>query len=425
MRRKPVLRRFAVGSMFWLACVTAPPASHAADAGARPVFDEGMNAYKSTEASGAIAALQQRLERGETRLVHEPRHGYLLSLLGELNVSSSSQLLIASKTSPNKALISPHNPRALYYNDRVSVAYVPSAELIELAAADPRLGVVFYTLDQKESAKPRLVRDNRCLECHASSKTLDVPGLLVRSFLTKDDGDVDVLSGIMVTHRTPLAERWGGYYVTGHHGAQTHRGNLFGAQAIAHHEKDPTFNANITDLKPFLDVSKYPDSGSDLVALMVLEHQAHMQTLLTRLAYDANNAIQSSKSLRPAYPAVEAALKYLLFLDEAKLTAPVSGTSDFTHWFEQQVPRDKQGRSLRQFDLQTRLFKFPCSFMIYSTAFEALPAAARKHFYRRLWEILSGEDTLPDYQSLSAAARRAVLEILLDTKSDLPSSWRL
>ena len=235
---------------------------------------------------------------------------------------------------------------------------------------------------------------------------------------------MDVLSGIVVTHRTPIAERWGGFYVTGTYGALTHRGNLFGAEAIARHEKDPACNANITDLKPFLEVRKYPDGGSDIVSLLVLEHQAHMQTLLTRLAAESRNALQTGDSLRPAYPAIEAVLKYMLFTDEAGLGSTVRGTSDFAHWFEQQGPKDKQGRSLRQFDLQTRLFKFPFSFMIYSPSFEAVPAPARKHFYRRLWDILSGEDPSPDYRKLSEASRKAIREVLIETKNDLPNYWR-
>ena len=206
----------------------------------RPVFDEEMRVYKATVASGAVAALDRRLERGEAKLVHEPTHGHLVSLLRVLDIPVTSQLLVASKTSPNKAVISPQNPRALYFNDQVCVAYVPTADLIEVAAADPRLGVVFYTLDQQATGRPRFVRDDRCLECHASSKTLDVPGLMVRSFLTKGDGEVDVLSGLLVNHRTPLADRWGGYYVTGTHGRQMHRGNLFGPEAVARHERDPS-----------------------------------------------------------------------------------------------------------------------------------------------------------------------------------------
>jgi hypothetical protein len=333
--------------------------------------------------------------------------------------------LVASKTSPNKALISPQNPRALYYNDSVSIAYVPGAALLEIAAADPQLGVVFYTLEQKSALKPRLARDDRCLECHASSKTLDVPGLLVRSFVTKGDGDVDVLSGTLVTHRTPLAQRWGGYYVTGTHGAQTHRGNLFGADALAQHDKEPTFNANITDLKPFLNISKYPECGSDLVALMVLEHQAHMQTLFTRFAYDSRKALAMGSDLRPAYPACEAVLKYMLFSDEATLTAPVRGTSTFADWFQNQGPKTRNGRSLRDFDLQSRLFKYPCSFMIYSASMDALPDRARKHLYRRLHQVLSGEDTSAEFSHLSSAARKAITEILSETIRDLPAEWRL
>jgi len=196
----------------------------------------------STEAAGVVAALQQQLEQGRARLEYRGPHGYLESLLENLKIPVSSQLLVASKTSPNRDLISPKNPRALYFNDAVNVAYVPTAKLLEIAATDPALGVVFYTLEQKPALKPQLVRDDRCLECHASSKTLNVPGLLVRSFLTRDGGEVDLLSGLMVDHRTPIADRWGGYYVTGEHGAQAHRGNVFGDEAIANLQKDPAPN---------------------------------------------------------------------------------------------------------------------------------------------------------------------------------------
>lgn len=419
-----MLRILLVGLVCWslsLACARAQEAKSRGPA----AFDEEMAAYKAAQDSGRVRTLKDDLESGRASLSYEAKHGYLLSLLRELNVPVSSQVLVASKTSPHKALISPHNPRAIYYNDQASVAYVPSADLIEIASADPGLGVVFYTLEQKPSTRPKLARDDRCLECHASAKTLDVPGLLVRSFLTGDDGDVDMLSGTFVTHRTPLAERWGGYYVTGTHGIQTHRGNLFGGAAIALHEKDPTRNGNITELKAFLDVGKYPEPGSDIVALMTLEHQAHMQNLLTRLAQESQKALSSDDNLRATDPACEAVLRYMLFVDETRLTAPIRGTSGFAQWFERQGPRDKQGRSLREFDLQTRLFKYPCSFMIYSPAFDALPKAARRHLYGRLHAILLGEDAPAEFHSLTAETRKAIREILTDTASDLPVDWRL
>src|SRR5262249_27100636 len=153
-------------------------------------------------------------------------------------------------------------------------------------------------------------------------------------------------------------------------------------------------------LKPFLDPSKFPESGSDVVALLVLEHQVHMMNLLTRLRLDAG-ALGENESFERAHAAAGAVLKYLLFVEEAPLAAPVRGSSGFAGQFERLGPSDAQGRSLRQLDLQTRLFKNPCSFMIYSPSFDALPLRAKRHLYHRLWEVLSGEDKSADFKLLS------------------------
>ncbi len=390
-----------------------------------PVFDEEWSGYKKTEPTGAVMLLQQRINRGEVHLVRDAHRGYLDSLLRELSLPASSQALVFSKTSPLRHYISPQNPRAIYFNDRTAVAYVPSAPDIEIAVQDPKLGIVFYTLEQKESARPQLRRDDRCLECHASSKSLGVPGLLARSFVTGVDGEVDLLSGTMVNHRTPLAERWGGYYVTGSHGDQTHLGNIFGADAFKRHEKEPDCNANLTDLKRFVNVSKYLAAGSDIVALMVLEHQVNMVNLLTRLNYETSNSLLKVGNTPSSNPTSEAVLKYLLFADEARIRAPIQGAADYAAWFQKQGPRDSRGRSLRQFDLKTRLFKFPCSYMIYSPTFDSLPPAAKKHLYRRLWDILSEEKEGDDFAQLPLETRRAIKEILIATKPDLPIYWRL
>jgi hypothetical protein len=417
--------RLDLHALVILTALLCAGASSAADPGEPPrqgAAAEVAN-YNSTPASTAIEVLHALMDRNEARLEFSGAHGYLPALLRELEVPLSSQLLVASKTSPNKHYISPRNPRALYFNDSVTLAYVPGAEVIEAAAADPKLGVVFYTLEQKPSARPRFTRDDRCLECHASSKTLNAPGWLVRSFLTHDDGEVDVLSGLMVTHRTPIAERWGGYYVTGDTGGQRHRGNLFGTESSARNDKG-FVSANVTDLSSFLDAGKFPAPSSDVVALLVLEHQVHMMNLLTRLRLDVQG-LGEDESMERALPSSEAVLKYLLFLDEAPLAAPVQGSPDFARQFEALGPSDAQGRSLRQFDLRTRLFKRPCSFMIYSPSFEALPLRARRHLYRRLWQVLTGEDTSPEFKPLSTETRAAIRDILVQTKKDLPAYWRL
>jgi len=117
-------------------------------------------------------------------------------------------------------------------------------------------------------------------------------------------------------------------------------------------------------------------------------------------------------------------LKYLFFTEEAPLKARVKGTSGFTDHFAALGPKDRHGRSLRQFELESRLFKYPCSFLIYSEAFDMLPKPMREHLLQRLHEILTGQDTSPEFASLTPETRRAILEILRETKLNLPDYWR-
>ena len=113
----------------------------------------------------------------------------------------------------------------------------------------------------------------------------------------------------------------------------------------------------------------------------------------------------------------------MLFCGEAQLTGTVAGTSDFAHSFAKRGPLDAQGRSLRQFNLRTRLFKFPCSYLIYSAPFDGLPPAAREEVYRQLHDILTGNDTDPDFAHLTSSDRHTILEILRETKHNLPDAW--
>ena len=387
-------------------------------------FDEDTIAYSKTEASGPVAQLQARLDKGQVRLLRDDRYGYLLSILTNLNVKSSSQMLVFSKTSFQRERIDPRHPRGVYFGDNVYVGFVPGSPLIEVSEADPKLGAVFYTLDQSRP-QPCFTRNDQCLECHASSKSMGVPGHLVRSFATDDNGVVDLNSGIsLVNHRTPFAERWGGWYATGTHGAQTHRGNLVGKAAFDRQEREPNFAGNVTNLDRFIDTAPYPGASSDIVALMVLEHQTHMHNFITRLNYEGRLALQQYGHVRYLRNATEAFVKYLLFAEEAPLNSPVQGISKFTTDFPSPGPRDQHGRSLRDFDLNTRLFKYPCSYLIYSEPFAALPGQVKETIYARMFDILSNTDTSADYQRLSLETRRAVLEILAQTKPDLPKKWR-
>jgi len=388
-------------------------------------FDEGANSYGKTTAQGPVARLQGRVDRNEIKLRYDMAGGYLHGVLEALKVPVSSQMLVFSQTSFQRERISPQSPRAIYFGDDVYIGFIPGSPLLEIAAVDPKLGGVFYTLDQTRSETPHFVRTDQCLECHASARSMGVPGFLVRSFATDERGVVDLASGVAeVNHRTPLAERWGGWYVTGTHGRQAHRGNLIGKAAFAKHEQHPDYRGNLSELKGCFDTASFPVPHSDIVALLVFEHQTHMHNFITRLNYEATLALQQYGHLNYLRSATEAFLKYLLFSEEAPLTDPIQGTSGFAAEFAALGPKDHHGRSLREFDLQTRLLKYPCSFLIYSEAFDRLPAKLKEHLYHRLWEILTGKDAAPEYQGLPPQTKQAILEILADTKPDLPEDWK-
>ncbi|MBI2947699.1 MAG: hypothetical protein HYY23_08625, partial [Verrucomicrobia bacterium] len=273
---------------------------------------------------------------------------------------------------------------------------------------------------------PRLQRDNRCLECHVTPRTLDVPGPLIRSFQTSSEGEVNLLSGgSLVNHATPLHERWGGWFVTGTYGDWPHRGNKFNHVRPVPSVLEPAAAPDLTELSRSCDLSLYPRQSSDILALMIFEHQTHLQNLLTRLHYESEAALRQSGHVRSLSHLSEAFLRYLLFADEAPIPGSIEGDREFSKWFEAQGPKDKRGRSLRQLDLRTRLFKYPCSYLIYSEAFERLPYAMRQHLYHRLWAILTGEDRSAEYQKIPTESRRAIFEILAETKPNLPAYWNL
>jgi hypothetical protein len=389
------------------------------------LYDEPPVSYSTATPADPIARLQAKLDAKKVKLHFDDQFGWLPALLEELKVPKSSQMLVFSKTSLQRHEITPENPRAIYFNDDVYLGYIPGAPLMELSAVDPKLGGIFYSIEQMPARKPKFTRESDCLRCHASSRSMGVPGHVIRSIATDHTGEMDAQSEFSaVDHCTPLAERWAGWYVTGQHGAQAHRGNLIGAKAFAHFAAEPLRKGNLTSLSGFFDETKFPERGSDIVALMVLEHQTKMHNYIARLNYESQHMLRTYGHIRYLTNQVNAFLRYLLFTEEAPLTEPISGNPQFVQSFTAMGPRDGSGRSLRDFDLQTRMFKYPCSFLIYSAAFDQLPAPMHDLLLQRLWEILSGKDQTPAFAGLSAEQRRAILEILRATKPGLPEYWR-
>ena len=434
----------ALRSVLLLALLAAlRPASRAQSSfsGSYPLLDGDVIRYQSTPPNDLVARFQRRLDQGAAKLTFQEPQGYLLSVLQQLNVPLSSQTLVFSKTSSQQPLIGPATPRALYFNDSVYVGWVRGGAVVELAAVDPSQGTMFYTLEQRHVAQPRFVRREECLQCHASPKTLGVPGLLVRSVFPTADGVPQLQVDSFVTdHSSPLKERWGGWYVTGTHGNQRHMGNVWINDKEHPDRLDPEIGANVTSLKGRFDVAAYLTPHSDLVALMILAHQTRLHDLISRVNWETRLALNQQASMNKALgvpadtwsdstrhrinDAVETLLRYMLFTNETRLEAPLRGTSGFTKEFAAVGPKDNAGRSLRDLDLNRRMFRYPCSFLIYSEAFDALPKPARDRFYHRLWDVLTGRDTDSAFATLTRSDRIAILSILRHTKGDLPSYWQ-
>lgn len=382
--------------------------------------------YSTADTNDPVAQLNRKLQSGAAGLKFDRATGYLKSLLDALAVPASSQALVFSQTSFQAPKINYRNPRAIYFNDTVSVGWVRGGDILEVAAQDATQGVIFYALEQKDTRSPSLKRDNTCLACHLSWETLGVPGLMVESVHPLPD-EISYVNGYTTIHASPLEQRWGGWWVTGNHGGVRHMGNIPVMPADKGKLKLPGPTRVLPSLEGQFDLAGYPTPFSDVVAQMVLAHQVRMTNMLTRVAWEARlaAAAPSADATARVREAASDAVDFLLFIDEAPFVGAMQGSSGFAEWFAKQGPRDAQGRSLREFDLRRRLFKYPCSYMIYTPAFDALPAAAKDAVYTRMWEVLSGREKRQPYASrLSAADRQAIIQILRATRKDLPAYFQ-
>jgi hypothetical protein len=368
--------------------------------------------YQSAELDDAATRLGRQLASGKAKLD-------LPSVLESLGISADSQALVFSQTSFQASKISPRNPRAIYFNDEVAVGWVRGGEGLEVAALDPKQGVIFYSL-----AGGALVRRQECLHCHVGPATLGVPGMFVGSVYPNEFGRPARDGAIITDHRTPFADRWGGWYVNAARGQQRDRSNATAPDPAEPHSLVTEGRQNLTSLVKEFNTAGYLSPVSDIVALMTFEHQTQMANFLTRLGWEARIAAYDDKPNPELESEIEATVEYMLFSNEAPLKEAVEGVSTFTKTFPQRGPRDRQGRSLRDFDLQTRLFRYPLSYMVYSRAFDSLPGNVREKVYRRLFEVLSGKDQSAKFAHLSGPDRRAILEILRETKPGLPAYWK-
>jgi hypothetical protein len=413
---------------------TPEPPRHSA---LRYDFEYPVIGYAETPTHNAFARLQERMNRGEVKLEWRAPRGYLDSLLKALNIDKSSQALVFSKTSLEISYITEKNPRAIYFDDENYVAWVQGAPALELMAVDSVVGPVFYTLPNRDPAvTARLNRETlRCLNCHDSFALMGggVPHFLMVSTYAGIEGEKAQRNASIDTNdATPMKNRWGGWYVTGRHGEQSHLGNIVIRTQRDLDNIDSLRKGNLDTLQGLFDTKPYITDKSDIVSLLVLQHQVTLHNLITRanfkartiVARDVDPSLDGEPTWNDLSPRTHTALKAmleplvrgLLNADAVAFESPISGNSGFDAWFQKQGPRDSRGRSLRELDLRTRLFRYPLSYLIYSDGFEGLPEYAKRYVYERLAQVLRGEDRSKPFAKLSAADRQAILEILSATK---------
>ncbi|MBI1177383.1 hypothetical protein GC207_08080 [bacterium] len=407
------------------------------------MYEQAPINYSKSQPDGPVAKLQRKLDSGEVHLDRENEKEFLRELMAQFQIPVESQVLVFSKTSHQNALISPHTPRAVYYGDNVYMGWVQGG-VVEVADMSPKLGMTYYVLDHRDKTQPlQFVRTSSCLDCHAGSRVNNMPGMMVRSVYPASDGQPILSQGSYVTDQgSTLSERWGGWYVTGLHGEAHHMGNSIAKETPSGIEFDMSAGANCRDLSQYFDTNPYLRTTSDIVALMVLEHQTEMQNVLSqggmfvRLAAYRQEMLRKElgepatdeyvgSTLTVARSQTEKIVQHLLFCDEIMLPdAGIQGSPDFQTAFQRNARRDDEGRSLKDFQLKHRLFRYPCSYMIYSAAFDDLPPRLKEMVYDRLLQVLDGRVKSREFAHLGSFERDAIKSILLATKSDLPANWR-
>ncbi len=382
--------------------------------------------YSATVPQDRFTRLKADLEAGRIKLDSRNERAFVESLLAALAVPKSSQLLVFSTTSLQLRLITPSSPRALYFSDDLYVGYVPRGR-IEIISLDPKLGAIFHIFDipRRDGEAIRVERSERCMNCHADEETQHVPGLIVKSVVPGPrGGSLDTLTRLPTGHGVPLDVRFGGWYLTGAETLGEHWGNTIGRftpEGIARIPVTPGTTFDFAD---------YPAATSDLLAHLVHEHQAGFVNRAVEAGYRARTYLfADGESLTAEHAQIldeQAALltRYLLFADEAPLPkGGVAGDADFRADFLRARRPASNGASLRDFDLEHRLFGNRCSYMIYSPVFTGLPDPMKMRVYRNLSAALSVDAPDAEYAWMPAEEKRTIRTILKETLSDLPADF--
>ncbi len=385
--------------------------------------------------------------KNDPELCNGSSHDLLVALLKKLDIPIESQILVYSKTSAQNPHIAPQTPRAIYFSDNVYLGWVQDGE-IEVASFDPKLGLVFHLVGlttHKQGEPPVLNRDQTCLNCHAGSSNHDLPGVMARSVHVATTGmPIFEAGSFHVRHSTPIEERWGGWYVTGHVEGREHMGNSVAEESAdgSSIEVRRLAEGNLKTLDGVFPTKPYLNGGqSDVLALMVLEHQVAVHNMLVEANLTTRETLKRQAEMRKAFgegndvPLSDSNAKILdrlatrvlnemLFVDEVALPGGIEGGEAFQDAFAKKAIKSKKGKSLRDFRLYERMMKYRCSYLIYSEAFQQLPTEIRTRILDQLHGILTEPDKWAQFSHLSSSERKNILEIVSETVPDLPPSWK-
>ncbi len=399
-------------------------------------FDVAPHSYYERTGTDSFSKLLTRKEKGDYDFGTETGLPLLRRMLQELNIPVSSQVLVYSQTSLQRKLVRPENPRAMYFDENIYLAVMAGGKL-EVNSFDPEAGGIFYFEDPPEAPGDRVdfERPKSCLGCHGGSATNFLPGPLARSNFVSDTGRRlgGVRSHERISHRIPFHERWGGYYVTGAPPTLEHMGNAFATREGGEVTVDLKARASLETLEGLFDPSLVLRGDSNIVPLMLFDHQIEAHNLLVEMRYRErisqfraaeNEGVIPSRTLVKTEAFADKLVRYLLFADEVSLAGHViTPSQDYLRDFSRNRKVNAEGESLKDFDLKSRLFKNRLSYMIYSEAFEGAPESMKNRIYSRLWTILSPAEPVEGYDYFEEGERARILSILTATKTDLPADW--
>jgi hypothetical protein len=381
--------------------------------------------YNEHQPKDRFAGLLKQIEKGEFQPDTSSDQALLRSLLQGLKVPVSSQILLFSASSLQSEIINPRNPRALFFNEDTYVGYVPGG-VLEVAAADPEVGPIFYVFDRLQPGGPfpRVQRGTKCFNCHGGTATKRLPGLIAESLLVSQAGSsLETYRRDEQGHQIPLENRFGGWHLTGKHHISGHKANVFGLARGGKIEK--------TEVVPgqTWDTAKHLLPTSDILPHLVHEHQIGFENRLVRGIYIVRQLKHDRKGMLGSAEQAEIDAwsqdfaRYVLFADEAKFPREgIEGDPAYVRDFLEGRITSKRGLSLKDFDLKTRLFKHRCSFMLYTDTWEHAPKEIKDRVYYRMAEAL--RDAQPSMPHLATEERRVIREILKETLRDLPAWWR-